>query len=176
MNYVNKENAIGLKEIGFDVPCRDYYQKHSKTIYFGDLEKPNNKSNDCYSAPDFLSAADWFYDKHNIEIAFRKSVSFVFYNTAKDVFGKKDTFRESDHRNTALAAAIKRVKERQTKSAKKYDTDLKDYNESFECKECGNDDIALFKYDRTVANGEVWICQSCKAERLTPHEPKEENY
>src|SRR5574343_472943 len=98
MNNVNKDNAIGLKDIGFDVPTPGYWNTEvlPNELMF---DPPGEQGSVYINAPDFLSAADFLFDKHNIEIAFRKSVSFVFYEGDNDVFGKKDTFRQADHRN-----------------------------------------------------------------------------
>lgn len=57
-----------------------------------------------------------------------------------------------------------------------YFTDLDVYEYEFECNECGNSGIENFNYMRTVANGEVWRCRTCKNELLTMNKPNEDNY
>lgn len=58
----------------------------------------------------------------------------------------------------------------------KYIKDLNDWEHSFYCNECGNDNKKDFTYHRTVANGEVWDCKFCKTERLIQDQPNEDNY
>lgn len=58
----------------------------------------------------------------------------------------------------------------------KYLSDLKIYEQWFSCNECGNDEKSQHTYQRSVSNGEVWVCNYCKTETLTPHEPNEDNY
>jgi predicted SprT family Zn-dependent metalloprotease len=54
--------------------------------------------------------------------------------------------------------------------------DLDEYLESFQCKECSSYEQKDFGYNRTVANGEVWVCKNCKEELLVNEEPNEDNY
>lgn len=54
--------------------------------------------------------------------------------------------------------------------------DIDIYHDSFDCNECGGFGIENFRYDRTVANGEVWNCKKCNAELLTMEQPNEDNY
>lgn len=109
MNYVNKDNAIGLKEIGFQEQCFAFF-----------MERGDGMIGDHYncwelctvSRPDFLTAADWFFPNHSIEIIFSVYRTKLFSHITGEyigVFGAGDT----DHRNAALAAAIKMVKEKQ---------------------------------------------------------------
>jgi len=59
---------------------------------------------------------------------------------------------------------------------KNYFKDHETYLESFQCGVCGTPDQEQFIYDRTVANGEVWICKNCNEELLVNEEPNEDNY
>lgn len=54
--------------------------------------------------------------------------------------------------------------------------DIKKWESSLYCKECGNDETTTFLYGRTVANGCVYDCKHCGTETLLKHKPKEENY
>lgn len=54
-----------------------------------------------------------------------------------------------------------------------YEDDLEDWEQEFGCSQCGND---LLQYERTVANGEVWICKKCNNENLLNHKPNPDNY
>jgi hypothetical protein len=57
-----------------------------------------------------------------------------------------------------------------------YFKDLEKWEESFWCNECGEDKMNGFYYDRTVANGEVWICRNCKNQTMVNEQPNEDNY
>lgn len=52
--------------------------------------------------------------------------------------------------------------------------DLDKYLESLYCIECGQDEN--LKYDRTVSNGEIWICPNCGHTIIVNHRPNEDNY
>jgi DNA-directed RNA polymerase subunit RPC12/RpoP len=71
---------------------------------------------------------------------------------------------------------IKVNKYPEQKSINRYFDDLEEWENSFSCNECGCDNITDFTYDRTVANGEVWICKYCKTERLVKNKPNEDRY
>lgn len=60
--------------------------------------------------------------------------------------------------------------------ANSYFEDLEKWENEFYCNECGCDKVTGFYYDRTVANGEVWICKNCKTEDLVSEKPNEDNY
>lgn len=110
MNNVNKDNAIGLKEIGFDVPvlCYYNYESYDTEIYAVHYFSENHNLDDrLYSAPDFLTAADWFYKKRGIYISLNpESTSISEDGMIAEVISTPD------HRNAAIAAAIKMVKEK----------------------------------------------------------------
>lgn len=58
-----------------------------------------------------------------------------------------------------------------------YFKDMAKWENSFYCNECGNDNhTENFHYSRTVANGDVFICKSCKNEIVVDHKPNEDNY
>ena len=58
----------------------------------------------------------------------------------------------------------------------KFTEDLEKWEKSFYCNECGCDEEKDFSYQRTVANGEVWICKHCKKEILVNERPNENDY
>lgn len=60
--------------------------------------------------------------------------------------------------------------------AASYYEDMENYESSFSCTDCGNQLPSNFTYERTVANGEVWLCKSCGKEILVDHEPNADNY
>tara|TARA_R110002020_G_scaffold448165_2_gene660849 strand:- start:443 stop:637 length:195 start_codon:yes stop_codon:yes gene_type:complete len=58
----------------------------------------------------------------------------------------------------------------------KYFKDLEDWENEFQCNECGEDEKKGFGYMRTVANGEVWICNNCNTDNLVSNRPNEDKY
>lgn len=54
--------------------------------------------------------------------------------------------------------------------------DMDKWVEDFHCNECGNTEYESFRYDRTVANGEVWICAFCNNEVLVDEQPNQDDY
>ena len=53
-----------------------------------------------------------------------------------------------------------------------YLEEIEEWENSFECNECGNNDHNNYIYDRTVANGEVWHCKDCGNEIMVEEMPK----
>ena len=104
MNYVNLENARALKELGFDVPCVIGYTESGKETI--DTAFNKNIYSSEISAPDFLTAADWLKEKHDIYIWFSSVVTIV---TKPD----ERWFSEPDHRNKAITYAIEQIKSRE---------------------------------------------------------------
>ena len=57
-----------------------------------------------------------------------------------------------------------------------FEEKIHEYENSFNCNECGEDKKEGFTYDRTVSNGEIWNCKNCKTELVTPEEPNEDKF
>lgn len=101
MNYVNKENAIALKELGFDVPVHGYFLPTETEIIMGSRENCNGIYNDITSAPDFLTTADWMNDQFKANIIFHPNGTTALAG---------NWFSEPDHRNAAITYAINQIK------------------------------------------------------------------
>lgn len=85
--FIPYEQALILKELGFDEKCYAYYAKHLKfeltffenarafwctnshASYFTHIFKRKEKSVNC-TAPTFSQAFKWFRDKHKLNICF----------------------------------------------------------------------------------------------------------
>lgn len=89
----------------------------------------------------------------------------------------------SDFMNKAQAMYLKMRKENdERKKKEKKATDnpptfeelMQRWQQSFNCSNCDNEDHEHFAYSRTVANGEVWICDHCKAETVVEEMPNED--
>jgi len=69
-----------------------------------------------------------------------------------------------------------RIINQKDNTMEKYFKDLEEWEMSFECNNCGELEQENFTYDRTVSNGEVWICKNCKTEHLVSEKPNEDDY
>ena len=78
--FVPYEQALALKELGFDEPCLAWFSETKELqiapeTYKKWTGKPCNNSNiinifnvDCITAPTFSQAFRWFRDKYNLDI------------------------------------------------------------------------------------------------------------
>jgi hypothetical protein len=71
--FIPYEQALELKQLGFDEPCFGYYNttwsKQNELLfpqYAGELENWNEMTHLC-SAPLYSQAFRWFREKHNLE-------------------------------------------------------------------------------------------------------------
>jgi len=51
--------------------------------------------------------------------------------------------------------------------------ELEKWEKEFHCNECGELNQKEFGFDRTVSNGEIWICNNCDNKILVSHQPIE---
>ena len=81
--FVPYEQALILKELGFDEPCFTFYPKEGKMGFDGKYHsikegyrnstvndiwiKRYKKDFECVAAPTFSQAFRWFRDKHNLK-------------------------------------------------------------------------------------------------------------
>lgn len=110
-NYVSKKNAIGLKEIGFDLEVNAGHCIISNEIPELFVRTPvnYNEIDTRASMPDFLTASDWLAEKHNIVVSFATPKDTIVCETNSE--NDKD-FTGTNHRNAAIAYAIQIVKAR----------------------------------------------------------------
>lgn len=71
--FIPYEQALALKELGFDEPCFCIYNRE-KVLRFNNLNNPNDRNkgvkltsnNGRYPAPTFSQAFRWFRGKYNL--------------------------------------------------------------------------------------------------------------
>jgi len=63
-DFVPYEQALALKELGFDEPCFGYYN-YNGTHFFD--YKPKTDDKNLTKAPLYQQAFRWFREKHNID-------------------------------------------------------------------------------------------------------------
>ena len=68
-DFIPYEEALALKELGFDKPCFGWYQSSRLKKEYDPLKNSGNQSyqrkEDC-NAPTFSQAFRWFRDKHGL--------------------------------------------------------------------------------------------------------------
>ena len=77
--FVTYEQALALKELGFDEPCIKYYWTDG--MFVKGYEDPfnYNKRDNVISAPTFSQAFRWFRDVHELEGVPQKADSFSWF-------------------------------------------------------------------------------------------------
>ena len=63
--FTTYNQALALKELGFDEPCFGFYPKSGGNIQFGSLGKFSSEYTHIISAPTYSAALRWFREKHN---------------------------------------------------------------------------------------------------------------
>jgi hypothetical protein len=65
--FIPYEEALALKELGFDEPCFGYYTDN-KFEFFADIRNCNTNSEFGFypTAPTYSQAFRWFREKHNL--------------------------------------------------------------------------------------------------------------
>ena len=66
--FVPYEQALALKELGFDEPCFGGYDMETLKLWIGYLNDGEQFNREYYyPAPTFSQAFRWFRDKHNLK-------------------------------------------------------------------------------------------------------------
>jgi hypothetical protein len=73
--FILYEQALALKELGFDEPCFGFYYPNGKFIQIHTIGFPNDKKN-CILAPLYQQAFRWFREKYKLYSHVRESYSF----------------------------------------------------------------------------------------------------
>jgi hypothetical protein len=122
--FIPYEQALALKELGFDEPCFGYYKPNGELGYienhilkdFPYLAK-NSEWQDLVAAPTFSQAFRWFREKYNMASFIQRFEGDVFdYEINSDIFkevtdfgdGYFDTYEEAEL--TCLKKLIQIVK------------------------------------------------------------------
>jgi hypothetical protein len=77
--FVTYEQALALKELGFDEPCFGYYNSGVKTPLEVEYSIPYDHK-EYLSAPLYQQAFRWFREKYKIE-----AITSCFYNKRLDI-------------------------------------------------------------------------------------------
>ena len=88
--FCTYEQALALKELGFDEPCFGYY-KHEELLIEGKYK--NSDHGFSISAPLYQQAFRWFREKHNL-------YSEINLDSYKEPYSLKVTIKHLDDTNT----------------------------------------------------------------------------
>jgi hypothetical protein len=84
--FIPYEEALALKELGFDGKCLTFYFKDSKSLFIlpnGIYDVPDNynvMSDNYVSAPLYQQAFRWFREKHNSDFYIRKEDGLLYFS------------------------------------------------------------------------------------------------
>jgi len=117
MKRVNKETAVGLKEVGYDVPCKPHYYGPECKAYYKVVSSVNhNKFPLCVSAPDLNEAAEWLRDVKGLHISAQPDINYLPKKWVYELFmlngtewSLGDSHSTYDTHDIALAAGISRA-------------------------------------------------------------------
>ena len=97
--FIPYEQALALKELGFDEPCFGYYQENNNSI--NKLIQKKQKKQDEFSelAPLYQQAFRWFREKYKLqaEILWRGDMNCFCYKTGNFKRGSHD-FSKDDYK------------------------------------------------------------------------------
>ena len=102
--FIPYEQALALKELGFDEPCLGYFDPLYKKLVIWEKESTNSSSN-WVSAPTFSQAFSFFREKYGCEfhIICRRHTSIKYYevflfdgNNSSMVFGKSLKYEQAE--------------------------------------------------------------------------------
>jgi hypothetical protein len=100
--FIPYEQALALKELGFDEPCLAYYDYYSKSV---PLEIYGSDDGCGQPAPLYQQAFRWFREKYNAHIYPRKFTDNTWYVSWADwVSPVFETYEEAE-----LACLIKLI-------------------------------------------------------------------
>ena len=88
--FIPYEQALALKELGFDEPCLMYYDYSWRLVESGVYK---------YKAPLYQQAFRWFREKHNV-------FSSVNVNYCYKIYNNDELFEESNEHNNYEEAEL----------------------------------------------------------------------
>jgi hypothetical protein len=151
--FINGVKSFGLNQLHFESNMDMLFQvvdKIGSIAFKMDFRNAQDNWKDHYSYFDVLKA---IWGKSDYKYLMNSSIS-LWYSVINYV-------RWYNNNNIPI------------EPKESFETLLDNWQNSFSCSECDNQDFNNFTYQRTVANGEVWRCEHCKTESVVGNQPKE---
>ena len=109
--FVPYEQALELKELGFDEPCIKYYWTDRMFTKIYESLFNHNKRDNLISAPLYQQAFRWFREKHNLqtEMVFSEKPDRFYYYIGNMVTGDMDRGSDMSYEEAEQACLIKLI-------------------------------------------------------------------
>ena len=96
--FVPYEQALALKELGFDEPCFGFYYPNGKLIQIYTTGFPNDKK-ECVKSPLYQQAFRWFREKYELSCSIELTdnsrhyfYDFTIYDSKNRDYNDEDCF------------------------------------------------------------------------------------
>jgi hypothetical protein len=89
--FIPYEQALALKELGFDEPCLGYFDPLYKKLVIWEKESTNSSSN-WVSAPTFSQAFRWFREKYGYDVSIKKCTPSEYKFEIEQLFAEGDNY------------------------------------------------------------------------------------
>ncbi len=120
--FIHYEEALALKELGFDEPCFGFYYPNGKLIQIHTIGFPDDKK-DCILAPLYQQAIKWFREKYRLQPSVNsfcfEEYSFVIMGSRNEILypihhkllndGKKNPWEFDTYEEAELACLKKLI-------------------------------------------------------------------
>jgi hypothetical protein len=83
--FCTYEQALVLKELGFDEPCFGFYYPNGKLIQIHTIGFPDDKK-DCILAPLYQQAFRWFREKHKLSYSIYPYIEQFKHSYLADIY------------------------------------------------------------------------------------------
>jgi hypothetical protein len=107
--FIPYEQALALKELGFDEPCfGEYYYGKLK---YDEVSNGQTAHNDLALAPTFSQAFRWFREKHNLHINKHGNSNYTSFNMVEPKIEVISFVRYTDTENHYEEAELECLKQ-----------------------------------------------------------------
>jgi hypothetical protein len=108
--FVKYNEALALKELGFDEPCFYYYVDNKLIKNLLDISNKDCDSvdNQCL-APTYSTAFRWFRDKHNLYHEIKPSFSYIVSGSTRDNSAHMFYYENKNSYEEAELACLKKL-------------------------------------------------------------------
>ena len=112
-DFVPYQEALALKELGFDEPCFGFYTEEYKTLIKNFCKYPINLPTKPFLAPTYSQSFRWFREKHNqhcfIHYHTKPEYTFAVYNDIGMYWTLDEKIAYNTYEEAELACLIKLI-------------------------------------------------------------------